>query len=323
MFKKNMKIAAIATTVTLALSSMSACSPDSSAKAEGEKDTIVKVGTLKNQPHLYEPYYYEKFAPEGVKFETVLFDSSPDIKNAVVSGAVDFGVEGAASAISGVSARQDIVIVSGATDGGSAIVGKPDLTSLEDLKGKNVGYPKGSTQEILLYLTLKDAGIDPTKDINLVNLPFSDMATAYESGRVDAFISAENGPATAKTKGAHEIASPYDTALGKTNIVLTTTNKLIKDNPDLVKAVVDTHAKSVDYMAANPDDVAAGVSKTFGVDADVAKNAVANIWPSWSISDAYKKQLQSTCDEMLKFKQIENSVDVATLVNDSFLPSQS
>jgi NitT/TauT family transport system substrate-binding protein len=304
------------------LVSFAGCSPDSatsSSTASGGETTTVKVGTLKNQPHLYEPYFYGKFAPKGVKFETVLFDSSPDIKNAVVSGAVDFGVEGAASAISGASAGQDIKIVASATNGGSDIVGKPEITSLNDLKGKKVGYPKGSTQEILLYLTLQQAGIDMNKDLQLVNLPFSDMATAYESGRVDAFISAENGPAIAKTKGAHEIASPYNTPLGKANIVLTTTGKLIKSKPDLVQSVVKTHAKAVDYMAAHPDDVVAGVSKTFGVDQAVVKQAVNNIWPSWKISDDYKKQLESTVSEMVKFKQIEKPVELTTLVDDSFI----
>lgn len=304
------------------LASLAGCSPDDAAKTAQTSTggvTTVKIGTLKNQPHLYEPYFYDQFAPKNVKFDIVLFDSSPDIKNAVVSGAIDFGVEGAASVISGVAAGQDIRIVAGATDGGSDIVGKPEITSLKDLKGRKVGYPKGSTQEILLYLTLKNAGIDMNKDVELVNLPFSDMATAYESGRVDAFISAENGPAIAKTKGAKEIASPYDTALGKANIVLATTGKLAKNDPDLVQKVVETHSKAVDYMAANPDKVVSGVSKTFGVDETVVKQAVENIWPSWKIDDQYRGELENTVSQMVAFKQIEKNVGLDALVDDSFV----
>lgn len=323
MKKVHKLLAAVAAASLLVLGA--GCSPDSAATSTSSsgETTTVKIGTLKNQPHLYEPYYYEKYAPSGVKFETVLFDSSPDIKNAVVSGAIDFGVEGASSAISGASSGQDIAIVASATNGGTAIVGKPDITSLADLKGKKVGYPKGSTQEILLYLTLQKAGIDMNKDVTLVNLPFSDMATAYESGRVDAFISAENGPSIAKTKGAHEIASAYDTDLGKSNIVLTTTNALIKKNPELVQKVVETHSKAVDYMKEHLEQVATDVSKTFGVDKDVVDLAVKNIWPSWTIDAAYKKQLESTVSEMVEFKQIDKSVPVSTLVNDTFVAKLS
>jgi ABC-type nitrate/sulfonate/bicarbonate transport system substrate-binding protein len=86
---------------------------------------------------------------------------------------------------------------------------------------------------------------------------------------------------------------------------------------------VKTHAKAVDYMAAHPDDVVAGVSKTFGVDQAVVKLAVNNIWPSWKISDDYKKQLENTVSQMVKFKQIEQPVELTTLVDDSFISKLS
>ena len=106
--KTSRTLVALATTM-LAAASLTACSGDATADADG--NTIVKVGTLKGQPHLYAPYFYEENAPEGVTFEIVTFDTSPDIKNAVVSGSIDCGVAGVPSAMSGASAGQDVVVV--------------------------------------------------------------------------------------------------------------------------------------------------------------------------------------------------------------------
>ncbi|HEV7950650.1 MAG TPA: nitrate ABC transporter substrate-binding protein, partial [Glaciihabitans sp.] len=76
---------------------LAGCSIDGEP-ASSEEGTV-QIGTLRGQPHLYQPYFYEQFAPEGVDIEIVLFDSSPDIKNAVVSGSIDFGITGVPSAV--------------------------------------------------------------------------------------------------------------------------------------------------------------------------------------------------------------------------------
>jgi len=232
---KGMSIAAAAAVIGLGLT---ACSIDDQPAESSEG--AIKIGTLRGQPHLYQPYFYDQFAPEGTEVEIVLFDSSPDIKNAVVSGSVDFGITGVPSAIAGISQGEEIKVIASAADGGSNLVGNDDIETLDDLVGATVGYPQGSSQEILLRLTLEQAGID-INQLELVNLPFSDMATAYAGGSIDAFLSAELGPSTALQNGAHIIASPYETPVGRVNIGLITSDELIESDPALVQSVVDMH----------------------------------------------------------------------------------
>lgn len=318
--KTSRTLVALATTM-LAAASLTACSGDATADADG--NTIVKVGTLKGQPHLYAPYFYEENAPEGVTFEIVTFDTSPDIKNAVVSGSIDFGVAGVPSAISGASAGQDVVVVAAAADGGSGIIGKAGLEGVESLAGLKVGYPKGSSQEILLRMTLDQAGMDADSDVELVNLPFSDMASALAAGRIDAFSSAELGPSTALQSGAVDVASPYETPVGKVNIGLYTTGALIEDDPDLVQDVVDAHIAATEHMADDPADWAAGVVETFGIDAAVVDTAVSNIWPRWEIDAEYTDQVTALIGQMAGLKQIETEPDVATLIDTTFVESHA
>ncbi|WP_423462874.1 ABC transporter substrate-binding protein [Promicromonospora sp. MS192] len=289
------------------------------AAADGADDGTVTIGTLRGQPHLFTPYFYDDFAPEGVEFEIVLFDTSSDIKNAIVSGSVDFGVTGAASVITGVSQQQDVTVVASSADGGTRIVASPDIATPEDLVGATVGYPMGATQEILLKETLASLGIDPEEDVELVNLPFAEMAGAYSSGQIDAFISAEVGPSIAMQEDAHELTSPYETGIGRTNIVLATTASLAQDDPELVQDVVDTHAQATEHLAAHPDEWADRMVEEFVVDRAVVATAIENTWPRWEIDADYEQTLRAMNDEMVAFDQVAEPADTEALTDTTFV----
>lgn len=316
MFKTLCKRAALATlTGVLALTAFTAC-----GSSEGAGGGTVRIATLKGQPHLYHPYFYEQFAPEGVDFEIVLLDSSPDIKNAVVSGAVDFGITGVPAAIAGISQGEKVKVIASAADGGSGFVGAPSIASVADLPGKKVGYPQGASQEILLRLTLANEGVN-VDDLELVNLPFSDMAKALESGQIDAFLSAELGPSVAQQTGAKVLASPYDTPVGKVNIGLITTDELIADDPALVQKVVDTHKSATEYMDANHEEWAAGLVKTFGLEQPVVETAIGNIWPRWDLSEEYQAQVGELVGQMADLTTITSEPPTDQIIDTTFVGS--
>jgi len=309
--------AALAVTWLLA-GSLAACTPADSATSG---DTVT-VGTLRAQPHLFTPFFYDDFAPEGTEFEVVVFDTSTDIKNAVVSGSVDFGVTGAPSVLAGVAAEQGVRIVASSADGGTRIVGSPDIEDPEDLVGRSVGYPMGSSQEILLKLTLAAHGIDPA-DVELVNLPFAEMAGAYESGQIDAMSSAEMGPSIAMEAGAAEIVSPYETPVGKVNIVLATSEELIESDPELVQQVVDTHIQASEHLAASPEEWATGLVEEFGLDPAVVERALTNVWPRWELDDAYQAQVFALADEMVAFDQLDGAPDTSRIFDPTFVEAST
>lgn len=314
---KNFRLAAIAAAATLILSA-TACSPDGAATGSDGESNVVRIGTLKGQPHLMHPYFYGD-ADKETTYEIITFDTSPDIKNAVVSGAIDAGIAGLPSAISAAAAGQDIVVVASAADGGSGIVGREGLTSIDDLRGLKVAYSKGSSQEILLRLTLDAAGMDPETDVELVNLPFADMASALAAGRVDAFSSAETGPSTALIAGAVTVASPYETPIGAANIALYVSGSQIKENPELVQSLVTTHAKATELMDADHAEWLKRLVDTFGVDQEVAEKAGENVWLRWGIDDTYTQQISALASEMKEHAQIDVLPETSSFVDTSFV----
>ncbi|MDT0264829.1 ABC transporter substrate-binding protein [Streptomyces sp. DSM 44915] len=287
--------------------------------ADGGSSDTVTIGTLRSQPHLYQPYFMERFAEEGVSYEVTTFDNSPDIKNALSSGAIDFAVLGAPSMLAGSAAGEDVRIIGSAANGGSGFVGTPEISGPEALAGARIGYPAGSSQEILLKLTLEAHGIDPDEDVELVNLAYPDMAPAYESGQVDAFLSAETGVSIALEAGAHEIASPYETPIGGVNIVFGTRAELIEDNPELVQSVTDSFIQAIGLMNEDPDTWVDGVVETFGLDAAVTARSVQNITPRYALDEAYLTELGAQAEQMVVFDQISGEPDLDTLIDPTFV----
>lgn len=317
MKRRLLRAATLVVALTLPLTACSSDDDAASADATSETATI-KVGTLKNQPHLFHPFFYEDFIADGYEIEIVLLDSSPDVKNAVVSGAVDFGITGIPSSLSGTVAGEDVKIIASAADGGTGIVGNPDIKGIADLAGRTVGFPQGASQEILLRLTLEQHGLT-VDDLDLVNLPFSDMAGALASGQIEAFSSAEIGPSIAKQAGAAEIVDPYNTPVGKVNIGLVSTERYTSAHPEATRALIAAHIDTVDFMNENNDAWAQAVVDEFAMDLEVVETAIKNIWPRYSLERAFLDQIEALAKEMNALGYLDAVPDMATAVDTSWV----
>ncbi len=306
---------------------LSACGGSGSVASTGPADRVgyggqaksIKVGMLR-QPHFAAALFYQKFAPVGMKVEVVPFANATEIQNAVASGDLQVGVSGITAAMQGAAGGAQIVVVAAAADGGSAIVAKKNLTTVAALRGKKIGYVPGSAQDILLRLTLKQAGMDAAKDVQLVQVQFADMAAALERGDIDAFAGAETGPSDSLVKGNSVLVTrPYDTPMGKINIVLITNRALIGSDPALVQALVEMHAKATDYMLANVGEWKKTVEDKYGFKVASLDKAVQNIWLRWGIDDAYLKQINVLGEQQLALGQIKKQPDYTAFINTTFL----
>ncbi len=115
---------------------------------------------------------------------------------------------------------------------GHGIVAAPGIESVDDLRGRRSDSRSVPRSEILLRLPLARLGLDPGRDVQLVNLPFSDMRKPSPRARFSAFASAELGPATAIEAGAPQSRLAVRHPVGRVNIGLATTQRTIDANPN-------------------------------------------------------------------------------------------
>jgi NitT/TauT family transport system substrate-binding protein len=280
-----------------------------SAPRANADDKVLRVGTLK-LIHGITPYFYEKFAPPGYKIEVIPFESPTDGKNAVLTGTVDTCVHGIAAFLLGAAAGEPVVIVAAATNRGMGIIAdaKSDIKTIKDLKGKRVAITPGSTQEVVILERLKAEGMT-VADIQPIRLSFSDMPAALEPGPG---ISLANGT-------GRLVEYPYSTPIGSLNMILSASEKMIKENPERLKMIVEMHKKATDYAMAHPEEMVEVAMQKLGQQRKSIELAVPNVELTWKIDDTFIERAKAYSGLMVEKKQVRQAPDMTHAITEQFM----
>jgi aliphatic sulfonates family ABC transporter substrate-binding protein len=283
-------------------------------------DKVLRVGTLK-LIHGITPYFYEKFAPPGYKVEVIPFETPTDGKNAVITGTVDTCIHGIAAFLLGAAAGEPVVIVAAATNRGMGIVAdaKSDIKTVKDLKGKRVAILPGSTQEVVILERLKAEGMS-ISDIQPIRLSFSDMPAALARGDIDAYVGAEPGPGISLANGTGRLVEyPYSTPIGSLNMILSASEKTIKENPERLKMIVEMHKKATDYAMAHPEEMIAVAMQKLGQQRASIEKAVPNVELTWKIDNDFIEHAKAYSALMVEKKQVRQPPDMAHAITQQFM----
>ncbi len=283
--------------------------------------TTVKVGALR-LVHSMPPYFYQKFAPEGLKIEIVVFDSPTDGKNAVVTKSVDFGTFGVAAAILGGAAGEPVVVVGSMCNKGMGVIAKAgsDIKTIKDLKGHKVGIWPGSTQEVFIMERLKMEGLS-IKDVTSVRVPFGEMPAMLQRGDIDAYVGAEPAPGLSISSGVGQLVEyPYGTAMGGLNMIFATHADTVAKNPDLVKTMLKTQRQAAEYMMGHKQEVTDATVQKLGANRAAVEQALGagNVEYIWKLDDTVLGQAKTYAQHMLDLKQIRQLPNFDTFLNPKF-----
>src|SRR5215213_8439560 len=134
--------------------------------------------------------------------------------------------------------------------GADKIVGHPEITSINDLKGKKIAFSKGSVSEYFLYYALKLAGMTP-QDVTLLPQESTDAAVAaYIGGQADALSAWEPNVLDAEAKGAKVIVASDQ--LRAILDVLISSQSALKNRPEALQAFHDAWFEALKMMTDNP-----------------------------------------------------------------------
>jgi NitT/TauT family transport system substrate-binding protein len=283
------------------------------------QDKVLRVGTLK-LIHGISAYFYEKFAPPGYRVEVIPFESPTDGKNAVLTGTVETCIHGIASFILGAAANEPIYIVANANNRGMAIMAGPKtgIKSVKDLKGKRVAIWPGSTQEAVIFERLRMEGMT-VKDIQPIRLQFSDHPAALARGDVDAYVGAEPAAGISLANGTGVLVEyPYSTPIGPLNMILSASQKQVKENPDRIRMVVEMHKKAVDHAMAHQNEIVEMAVQKLGQQKRSVELAVPNVELAWKTDDVFMQRAKAYTRLMHENKQLRQMIDLEKFVYKQF-----
>jgi len=133
------------------------------------------------------------------------------------------------------------------------IVGKKDISSPQDMKGRKVATRIGSTGEFLLYRYLSSGGVSRS-DVNIVDLAPPEMVIALTQGNIDAF--AWLAPFTTRAIGSGQNFKLIASAKGLANnrIIISATKSFRDQNPEAVRRVLRGLKQASDFIRSNPEE---------------------------------------------------------------------
>lgn len=135
----------------------------------------------------------KRLAARGVALAWAEFPSGPPLVEAMNAGAVDFGAVGDTPLIYAQAAGVDVRLVAAQVyrgqTAGAAFLTLPNkrIPTVSALKGRRIGFTKGSSAEVAALSALADAGLS-IADVTPVRLAPSDGVAALAQGSLDALF---------------------------------------------------------------------------------------------------------------------------------------
>jgi NitT/TauT family transport system substrate-binding protein len=205
--------------------------------------------------------FWQKY---GIDARVVLFDAGSILAQAALSGEVKFSISSGPATVASRTQGADTIIVSASVNTlPYSIVAAKGITTWDQLRGKRIAISRlGSGTDTAVRMVLKKFGLDPTKDVIIVQLgtqPARMLALA--GGVIEATIVSPPLDIAAKKQGYQILVNIAELGIPYPQQVIETTDRFTRENPQLVKNFLKGFIEAVYYAATHKDDTKKIITK--------------------------------------------------------------
>jgi NitT/TauT family transport system substrate-binding protein len=206
------------------------------------------------------------FEKNGLRTEVAYIRSGSTMGQALVAGEIQLAQMGGPAALAAGVAGFDVTMVAVALNT-TPIVIMGKVSKMEELKGKAIGVTRyGSNTDISARFAIRKAGLQPEKDVALVQLEdYAGIMGGIQSGRIAAGALADPFTDHAKKLGYKEIADIAALGLEFPFVGIVTKKTFIKEQPDLVQRFVRAYTESIALYKNNRELAKQVTSKYTGI----------------------------------------------------------
>ncbi|MCM8711638.1 ABC transporter substrate-binding protein [Clostridium sp. SYSU_GA19001] len=265
-------------------------------------DTVVKVKLNEvTRSIFYAPFYVAMnegfFKEEGLEIELTTGEGADKTMQQVLSKSVDIGFSGPEQVLYIYNQkREDYPIVFGqlTQKDGSFLVSRKEEKDFkwESLKGKNViGRRPGGMPEMALEYVLRNHGLTPGKDLNVItNIAFAATTGAFKGGTGDyAALFEPNASLLKKDNAGYIVASVGASAGIIPYTCYYATKSYIENNPQIIEKFTRAVYKGQLWVQKNNETEIAKAIKSFFPGTDEA--LIAQVVKNYKDIDAYASNL--------------------------------
>jgi len=313
------KIAALA-------AALAVCSAAAHAECERMEKVVAVWLPIMQTTAYYVALEEGLFAKACIEIASNKLEAPNQIIDALVGSRADFGPPGAAAGIAMLAESKfpGTFKVFGLQGGGikvglinDGLIVKPDsaIKTFADLKGKKLGHIPGIQWRTISRYMVRSAGLDPDKDVTLVDLAVGMQVPAVVGGSVDATLSLEPVGSIAVASGqakramtnpvAQFIADPF-----YSGVALLTT-KFLKERPQVAKKVVEAIDEATRLANADFDKYKRIIPKYTPIRAEqLDLLAKPYLRPFGELNDTDLNSYQALVDVFQKEGVLQSKIDV-------------
>ena len=256
--------------VIVAIAVVVAISSFGTQYANEDKENKVRVAFFPNIGHsiaivgMEKGTFSEKLGNQTT-IKTRLFDSGPQVIEAMFANEIDIAYVGPGPAINGFlkSDGKSLKILAGTASSGVSLVVHPNsgIKSPKDFSGKKIAAPQiGNTQDISLRSFLYQNNLKPVEKggtVYVINVVNPDIFTLFSKGELDAAWVPEPW-ATRLVQQLGGIRLFQEKELWPdqkfSSVVLIVRSEFLEKHHDVVQKWVEAHVQTSDWINEHPDE---------------------------------------------------------------------
>lgn len=219
------------------------------------------------------------FKDHGVDLAVTSFESKADSRSALIAGKIQGIATTIDTQVMSAAAGVDITVplVLDTSYGGDGLVGKKDISSFKDLKGKSVALDTtGGASFFWFNYELKANGMT-MDDVDVTSMSSGDAGSAFVAGQVDAAMTWEPWLSKAKeTDFGHVILDSKDVP----GVILDTlglSSDFVTKYPKTTQGIVDGWFDALAYLESNKSDAVQVMADASGLSTDDLEGELAGI----------------------------------------------
>lgn len=299
--------------------------------ARAADKVVIRIGHFPNITHLQALVaqnfsrqgkgWFEKYLGPDVSIEWYTYNAGPGAMEAIFAKSIDLTYVGPGPSINAYtkSKGEEIRIIAGAAQGGTALVIQPDqdLKVPADFKGKKIATPQlGNTQDIACRVWLINGGLNITQtggDAQVIPTENPDQLTLFAQKKIDAVWTVEPWVSRLELDAKGKVLI-QDTTSAIT--VLVSSSAFLSGHRDLAKKIVQANKELTEWIQKNPEEaqklaIAELAAETHST---LSPELIAKAWKRITLSsDIPQKDVEAFVGNSLKTGFIKAAPDLSRL----------
>ncbi|HZA53920.1 MAG TPA: ABC transporter substrate-binding protein [Candidatus Udaeobacter sp.] len=260
------------------------------------------------------------FKKHGLDVDMLFINGSTRSVQSLVAGDLNFAGAVGTSAMNGRMAGGDLAIINGLVNTlPYYLIGKPEIRSPEDLKGRSAAtHIPGTSADFALRLALKRFGI-PYESIKAVMVGGAPArVAAVTSGQVDFAVVTEPGKIKGENVGLKMILDMAKLKIPFQFTCTVTTRQMIRDNPEAVQRMAKAMAEAIHYYKNHEPEVIKIMQKYTRGQSRVILEGAYDAYQELFVADTYPTleglkntlEVQASWDPKAANAKVEDFVDL-------------